>query len=186
MRQVFILWGENCYDNAGSGSFTSMPLTNTRTTTKSVNMNIEFGNAGKVDTAGSGWFIGFSDWTKSDKNYLRHVPFNADISSLCVKWFEHKKGNPNGEPKPISEGRTLSIMVSAAGSFRLEFAESPQFISDQFRSFTLRNHGDFVIWGSGLYHRAFGEEDSTIMTIRWLENATSSPFNLEACRNPNS
>lgn len=133
-------------------------------------MDIEFGNAGSVDTEGSGWFLGFSDWTKANNSYLRYIQQNTDLRSLCVKWFAHKKGNPNGESKPISEGRTISILVSTNGRFRLEFSSAPDFRQNEVKSFILKEHGDFVIWGSNLYHRAFGEEDSTILTIRWLES----------------
>lgn len=29
-------------------------------------MQIAFGNAGDVETSGTGWFIGFSDWCAGD------------------------------------------------------------------------------------------------------------------------
>ncbi len=30
-------------------------------------MDLEFGNAGSIDTRGTGWFVGFSDWTRAAK-----------------------------------------------------------------------------------------------------------------------
>lgn len=132
-------------------------------------MDIEFGNAGTVDTNNTGWFLGFSDWTKSPAGRLRHVSQEDIAKSLCVKWFHHPKGDPCGEPRPLSEGRTISILVSEHGQFRLEFSTSADFSTDDVSSYVLRSHGDFVIWGEGFYHRAFGEEPSTILTLRWFQ-----------------
>ena len=131
-------------------------------------MDVEFGNAGTVDTNLTGWFIGFGDWVKDSGLNLRHVPQDEFNRSLCVKWYHHVKGNPSGEIKQLSEGRTISILVSEPGRFRLEFSTNPEFSSDSVKSFLLQNHGDFVIWGSGIFHRAFGEDASTILTLRWF------------------
>ncbi|MGJ7507296.1 hypothetical protein [Variovorax sp. GT1P44] len=60
--------------------------------------NVEFGNAGDLDTHGTGWFVGFSDWTRGSPGGLRHVPAHEAAEGLCVKWFSHPAGNPDGEP----------------------------------------------------------------------------------------
>ena len=133
-------------------------------------MDVEFGNAGKIDTNDTGWFIGFSGWAKCLPGNLRYVSQDAIAKSLCVKWYCHQKGDPNGEPKPISEGRTISILVSERGQFKLDFAPTPDFSEDTVSSHVLCSHGDYVIWGEGIYHRAFGESPSTILTIRWFES----------------
>ncbi len=134
-------------------------------------MNVEFGNAGQLDTNGSGWFIGFSDWAKSEPGLLRFLPQERELSGLCVKWKLHQQGDPNGEPKPVSSGKTISIMVGHPGSFKLEFCDSPSFLPSESVSFTLAEVGDFVIWGEGVYHRAFGLAASCILTIRWEDLA---------------
>jgi hypothetical protein len=130
-------------------------------------MELEFGNAGDIDTQGSGWFIGFSPWTRSDSG-LRHVPQEALASGLCVKWFAHEAGDPNGEVKPVSQGRTMSMLVGADSKFRIEFSLHPNFDAGTTASHTLRRIGDFVIWGAGIHHRAYGLQAATILTIRWL------------------
>ena len=84
-------------------------------------MNVEFGNAGSIDTNETGWFIGFSEWMKSEPHNLRFIPRDLSLNSMCVKWGIHTAGSPNGEEKPISEGRTISILVSEQGKFRLNF-----------------------------------------------------------------
>lgn len=128
--------------------------------------NVEFGNASALDTSGTGWFVGFSDWTKKPPAHLRHVPVEELAAGLCVKWFSHPAGNPNGESKPLSEGRTMSILVSATSEFRIEFSATDDFAPD-ILAHTLRRHGDFVIWGPGVFHRAFGIQPASILTVRW-------------------
>lgn len=130
-------------------------------------MDIEFGNAGEVDTHGTGWFVGFSEWAKDGRADLRHMPTGASASGLCAKWYMHPPGHPNGEDKPISEGRTLALLAGPPGAFKIEFSLSPNFEPDQTGSYVLRRTGDFVAWGEGLYHRSFGLELSCILTLRW-------------------
>jgi hypothetical protein len=130
-------------------------------------MDVEFGNAGIVDTHGTGWFVGFSDWAKSGPANLRHIPIDTTSSGLCVKWFAHAAGHPAGEVKPISDGRTMSILVGATSEFRIEFCRHDAFDPALTLCHTLRQPGDFVIWGAGLYHRAFGLKDATVLTVRW-------------------
>ncbi len=133
-------------------------------------MNLEFGNAANLDTEKTGWIIGFSDWTKSDKEAginLRHVPLNSDISNICVKWMHHLAGEFSLTNKPISTGRTISILVNDSGAFRLTFSVNPNFQDATDESFVLKKRGDFVMWGDGVYHKAKTEKDSTILTIRW-------------------
>jgi hypothetical protein len=130
-------------------------------------MQVEFGNAGDVPTHGTGWFIGFSEWARSGAAPLRYMPAGQHATGLCVKWFHHEAGHPNGDPKPISEGRSISLLVGQASEFRLEFAPSPRFEPNDTLAYTLRRPGDFVIWGGGIYHRAFGLQRACILTIRW-------------------
>ena len=131
-------------------------------------MEVEFGNAGEVNTNGTGWFIGFSEWSKTGTACLRHMPPDLHAAGLCVKWFLHNRGDPNGERKPLSEGRTISILVGAPGEFKIEFSLSAAFEPNETVSYVLRKPGDFAAWGKGIYHRAFGVQQSCILTIRWL------------------
>jgi len=137
--------------------------------------NVEFGNAGDLDTRGTGWIVGFSDWTRNPPDHLRHVPADELAAGLCIKWFSHAAGDPNGEPKPLSEGRTMSVLVSPSSEFRIEFSAAADFPPQDTLSYTLRRHGDFVIWGPGVFHRAFGIEPACVLTVRW-----SSPRSTRA------
>lgn len=131
--------------------------------------SIEFGNAGALDTNGTGWFIGFSEWARSRGGAdLRHVPAESGLKGLCVKWFAHPAGDPNGQAKPVSQGRTISILVGGPSEFRLEFSRTAAFGPVEARCVhTLRQPGDFVAWGEGVHHRAFGIRPACILTIRW-------------------
>jgi hypothetical protein len=137
-------------------------------------IHVETGNAGLLDTSGTGWFIGFSEWAKSGDGNLRHVAAEALSSDLCVKWFNHPAGHPNGEHKPISEGRTISILVGAPSDFRIECSTSGAFEPHETVVGLLRQTGDYMIWGEGVFHRAFGIKPATILTIRWKPR-TSGP-----------
>jgi hypothetical protein len=129
--------------------------------------NIEFGNAGDLDTSGTGWFVGFSDWTKQSQAHLPHVAAEELAAGLCVRWFSHPAGNPNGESKPLSEGRTIPVLVSPSSEFRIEVSATTDFALQDILAHTLRRHGDFVIWGPGAFHRAFGVQPACILRVRW-------------------
>jgi len=134
-------------------------------------MDVEFNNAGKVDTNETGWFVGFSEWAKANLPggaNLRYMSRHSLSHTLCVKWMDHKVTDPNGSGKPVSDGRAISILVSENGRFRVEFSDHPNFPAGQTVKHTLQNHGDFVIWGDHLYHQWFVDEPCSIVTIRWI------------------
>lgn len=128
-------------------------------------MELETGNAHDVDTQGTGWFIGFSPWTRSSPHGLRHVPQGGAVTGLCVKWFHHPAGQV-GDDKPLSTGRTMSILVTHDAHFELDFSLAPDF-SGEVRTIALTREGDFAIWGAGLYHRWRCVKRATIGTVRW-------------------
>lgn len=134
-------------------------------------MDVEFNNAAGLNTEGTGWFIGFSEWTKANTPGipdLRYMPQDQRLHTLCVKWMQHPAGDPRGGAKPMSNGRSVSIMVSESGRFRVAFCERPDFPEARILRHTLTRQGDFVAWGANLYHRWTAIEDSTILTLRWV------------------
>jgi hypothetical protein len=126
-------------------------------------MDITVGNAHDAATCGTGWMVGFGDWTSG----LLRVPRDQPLSGLCVKWFDHPTGDDSGPGKPLSEGRTLSLLVSAGSAFRIELSESADFPPGETRIAQLGRHGDFAAWGPGLFHRWHCLSRATILTIRW-------------------
>jgi hypothetical protein len=132
-------------------------------------VNVLVGNAYEADTRGTGWFIGFSDWARVAGSDLLHVPQEQAVAGLCVKWFDHPDGHDSGSAKPVSEGRTVSILVSSGSRFRIEFSEAADFASSPVETVVLQRHGDFAAWGAGLHHRWHCESRATILTLRWNE-----------------
>lgn len=128
-------------------------------------MDIDTGNAHDTDTQGTGWFIGFSPWTLPSTAGLRHVPKDQPVTGLCVKWFHHPPGHESGA-KPVSEGRTASILVTDGGHFEIDFCMDASFASGV-RTVVLRREGDYAVWGAGLHHRWRCIDSATVATVRW-------------------
>lgn len=134
-------------------------------------MDIEVSNAGTLDTNNTGWFLGFSEWAKANIPGvldLRYMPEEMRSHALCLKWMAHPKDDPRGTIKPPSQGRTISILVSESGRFRLQFSEHADFPEGQVTEHTLEHHGQFAAWGENIYHRWFVDEACTIVTLRWI------------------
>ena len=131
-------------------------------------MEIEVGNLHDLPTDGTGWVLGFSPWTRET---LRQVSQGTTVDGLCLKWMRHEQGHPRGRDKPISVGRTLSVLVSE-GEFVLEFAHDEHF-ANGFRQAVLTRCGDFVAWGPGVHHRWAVLSACTIMTLRWNPSAAT-------------
>ena len=130
-------------------------------------MDLLKGNAHEAHTQGTGWFIGFSPWTRRPGSALLHVPQSEPVTGLSMKFYDHPAGHDSGDGKPLSEGRTVSILVSEGSRFRVEFCASADFGSSPVETVLLQRHGDFVAWGEGLHHRWHCEAASTILTLRW-------------------
>lgn len=134
-------------------------------------MEMECGDAGALDTQGTGWFVGFGPWTRRTPEgvrSLRYVPSSTPSTGLSMKWMTHPAGDPRGTGKPVSVGRTLSIMVVDGGRFCLELSEQPEFAEDATQRVVLERAGQFCAWGAGVYHRYTVEAESTILTLRWV------------------
>lgn len=134
---------------------------------------IEWGNAQGVNTgntgangdelAKSGWVVGHSAYLRADS--LLMMPQNATADGVCVKWFQHAAGDPNGTGKPLSTGRTISFLANEGGRFQLRFWLSAA-VDDKL-TVILTEPGDFAVSGPGINHEWEALRDSTIVTVRW-------------------
>ena len=61
----------------------------------------------------------------------------------------------------------MSVLVSDLSDFSIDFSADSTFPKNATITYRLQRMGDYVIWGSGVYHRAFGLKAATIMTVRW-------------------
>jgi hypothetical protein len=134
-------------------------------------MDVEFGNAGRLDTQGTGWIVGFSPWTRSGGTRdvdLRYMEEDALSRTLSIKWKNHPAPDPDGGDRPISEGRTISILASETGKFRVKFSLDQTYPAGHVQEYLLEKHGDYVIWGEGIFHSWSVESPCTIMSVRWV------------------
>lgn len=108
--------------------------------------NLYVGNA-TVDAAGDrGWLLGhFKPLTDA-----RH---SEDVE---IKWGVHEQGDERAK-WATGEIRT-ALLVLISGRFRMEFPG---------RDVVLATQGDYVLWGPGVDHSWYAEEESIVMTVRW-------------------
>lgn len=108
--------------------------------------NVYVGNA-TVDAAGDrGWLLGHFKPTGS----VRH---SEDVE---IKWGVHPRGDQRAE-WVLGEKRT-ALLILISGRFRVELPG---------RSVVLADQGDYVVWGQGVDHSWYAEEESVVMTVRW-------------------
>lgn len=84
-------------------------------------------------------------------------------NGVCVKWVAFSPADPPecGKAKPVSTGRTLSLLAGN-GEFERTFPAG----GERF-TVVLDEPGDFAVWGPGLEHSWRPVRTSTVMTVRW-------------------
>ncbi|XUL85958.1 signal peptidase I [Streptomyces galilaeus] len=108
--------------------------------------NIYVGNAGKDAPLDSGWLLG----------HFKDAGDPRRTDAVEVKWGIHPQGDERLEWVRGDERTALLVLVS--GRFRVKFPE---------RSVLLEQQGDYVVWGPGVDHSWFAEEESVLVTVRW-------------------
>jgi hypothetical protein len=88
-------------------------------------------------------FVSFAVW----QNLIAAPSPCTSSQGLCVKWHEHPTGHESGDGIPLSEGRTISILLNPDVQFQIEFSPTADFRHDEFALVGLVNPGDFVAWG---------------------------------------
>ncbi|MCX5122315.1 signal peptidase I [Streptomyces sp. NBC_00347] len=73
-----------------------------------------------------------------------------------IKWGVHPKGEERASWVRGESRTALQVLIS--GRFRLEFPG---------RNVVLAEQGDYVVWGRGVDHSWYAEEDSVVLTVRW-------------------
>jgi hypothetical protein len=131
---------------------------------------LELGNAWALrspEAPHTNWLVGDHGGIPVDSlRFLRHggPAAGADgVEDLALKWFAHSPGDPPewGQGKPISSGRTLSLLAGA-GAFELWFRRG-----DREAGVVLEEPGDFALWGPGLHHGWRVQRPSLVVTLRW-------------------
>ncbi|MEV7230955.1 signal peptidase I [Polymorphospora sp. NPDC051019] len=105
------------------------------------------GNAGEDALKQRGWLLG------------HFISPSADIRSTAdveVKWGIHAAGESRPEWTSGEKRTTLILLIN--GRFRVNLSVG---------TINLEHHGDYAIWGPGIEHTWFAEENSTVLTVRW-------------------
>jgi hypothetical protein len=93
-----------------------------------------------------GWLLGHF----KPEGDLRHS------TEVEIKWGVHTRGE---QRERWTEGDTrTALLVLISGRFRLLFPEQDVVLHEQ---------GDYVVWGSGVDHSWYAEEDTVVLTVRW-------------------
>jgi hypothetical protein len=104
------------------------------------------GNAGKDAALDRGWILG----------HFKEAGDPRHSSDVEVKWGVHPQGDARAEWVG-GEGRT-ALLVLISGRFRVELPG---------RDVVLERQGDYVVWGRGVDHSWYAEEESVVLTVRW-------------------
>ncbi|WP_369212713.1 signal peptidase I [Streptomyces flavofungini] len=108
--------------------------------------NVYVGNAGRDAALDRGWLLGHF----KDASDPRH---SEDVE---IKWGVHQQGDERAQWVTGEERTALLVLIS--GRFRVELPG---------RSVLLAEQGDYVVWGQGVDHSWFAEEESVVLTVRW-------------------
>ncbi|TDC27881.1 signal peptidase I [Micromonospora sp. 15K316] len=104
------------------------------------------GNAGVDGATDGGWLLGHF----VPKGEIRH---STDVE---IKWGVH----PPGETRArwATGERRTALLVLVSGRFRVELRD---------RTVLLGEPGDYVVWGPGVDHSWYAEQESVVLTVRW-------------------
>ncbi|NYJ34600.1 cupin domain-containing protein [Nocardiopsis aegyptia] len=108
--------------------------------------DVYVGNAGQDAPADQGWILG----------HFREVGDARHSDAVEVKWGVHPRGDERARWVTGEERTALLVLVS--GRFRVDFPD---------RSVILAEQGDYVVWGKGVDHSWYAEEESVLLTVRW-------------------
>ncbi|MFD6872987.1 MULTISPECIES: signal peptidase I [unclassified Streptomyces] len=104
------------------------------------------GKAGPDAATDRGWILGHF----KPPGDPRH---SEDVE---IKWGVHPKGEER--ERWVTGERRTALQVLISGRFRLDFPG---------RTVVLAEQGDYVVWGRGVDHSWYAEEDSVVLTVRW-------------------
>lgn len=104
------------------------------------------GNAALDAVGDRGWLLGHF-------KPVGNVRHGEDVE---IKWGVHPRGDRR--PEWVTGEKRTALLILISGRFRVELPG---------RSVVLADQGDYVVWGHGVDHSWYAEEESVVMTIRW-------------------
>lgn len=111
-----------------------------------VDDSVYVGNAGQDAALDRGWLLGHF----KDADDPRHS------EAVEIKWGVHPRGDRRARWVEGEERTALLVLIS--GRFHVELPG---------RDVVLARQGDYVVWGRGVDHSWYAEEESVVLTVRW-------------------
>lgn len=111
-----------------------------------MNDSVYVGNAGKDAALDRGWILG----------HFKDVGDPRHSEDVEIKWGVHPVGDHRAQ-WATGEVRT-ALLVLISGRFRVELPDGGVTLSEQ---------GDYIVWGKGVDHSWYAEEESVVLTVRW-------------------
>ncbi len=108
--------------------------------------SVYVGDAGVDAPADHGWLLG----------HFRPPGDPRHSDEVEIKWGMHPIGERRAAWVAGETRRALLILIS--GRFRMEFPG---------RDVVLAKPGEYVVWGRGVDHSWYAEEESVVLTVRW-------------------
>ncbi|MET8142807.1 signal peptidase I [Sphaerisporangium sp. NPDC005288] len=100
-----------------------------------------------VDAAGDqGWLLG----------HFKPPGDPRHSDEVEIKWGVHARGDERAEW--VRGEKRTALLILVRGRFRVELPG---------RGVLLAEPGDYVVWGRGVDHSWYAEEDSVVITVRW-------------------
>ncbi len=111
-----------------------------------VDERVYVGNADVDALSERGWLLG----------HFRPETDPRHSQDVEIKWGVHPPGDERAAWVRGEERTALLVLIS--GRFRVELPG---------RSVLLAKRGDYVVWGHGVDHSWYAEEESVVLTVRW-------------------
>ncbi len=108
--------------------------------------NVYVGNAAPDAAGDHGWLLG----------HFKPPGDPRHSDDVEIKWGVHPPGDERAQW--ATEEKRTALLILISGRFRVELRG---------RSVLLSKQGDYVVWGQGVDHSWYAEEESVVMTVRW-------------------
>lgn len=130
--------------------------------------DIVYGNAKHDGKAFRFWIVGqIEGWCKEN-----NIPFDKEKYGLRnsgdieVKWGIYKKGDVRDTWASCSDKTAMSILIRGDFTFIFRMTDN----HDKYKEVRLKSQGDYVIWREDVEHAWRMDEDSEILTLRWMSD----------------
>ncbi|HEX5594948.1 MAG TPA: signal peptidase I [Micromonosporaceae bacterium] len=109
--------------------------------------SVYVGNAGTDGAGNAGWLLG------------HFMPAGVDVqhsTDVEVKWGVHPRGDRRAQW--VTGEKRTALLVLVSGRFHVQLRD---------RTVLLAKQGDYILWGPGVDHAWWAQEESIVLTVRW-------------------